>query len=71
MIVYTLPNCMACKMTKTKLDTLGAEYEVREFDEAAIKLARSKDIISAPLVVVGDLAWGGYSPDRLKEYAIV
>ena len=73
LIVYTLPACVGCKMTKRKLEGMGLvegkDYEVREFDNEAIQYARDREILQAPLVVVGDIAWGGYSPDRLEKHA--
>lgn len=69
MVVYTKPDCRACDATKRKLDDLGVQYEVRNFDEAALKLARSKGIASAPMVVVGSEAIGGYRPDELQRMA--
>lgn len=71
MIVYTLPNCNACMFTKKKLDKMGAVYEVREFDDAAIALAKGRGISAAPLVVVGDEAWGGYRVNLLEQHAVV
>jgi glutaredoxin-like protein NrdH len=71
MIVYTKPNCRGCIATKRKLDDLGAKYEVREMDSEAIALAQSNNILQAPIVVVGNVVFGGYSPDRLKQYAVV
>lgn len=69
MLVYTKPDCRMCDATKRKLDDLGVEYEVREFDSAALKMARDKGISSAPMVVVGSEAIGGYRPDELKRLA--
>lgn len=69
MVVYTKPDCRMCEATKRKLDELGVEYEVKSFDEAALKLARSKGISSAPMVVLGSEAIGGYRPDELKRMA--
>lgn len=69
MLVYTKPDCRMCDATKRKLDDLGVEYEVREFDGAALKMARDKGISSAPMVVVGNEAIGGYRPDELKRLA--
>lgn len=69
MVVYTKPDCRMCEATKRKLDDLGVDYEVREFDSAALKMARDKGISSAPMVVVGSEAIGGYRPDELKRMA--
>jgi glutaredoxin len=71
MIVYTLPNCTACDYTKKKLDKMGAKYVVREFDDAAMALAREKGYSSAPLVVVGDVSWGGLRVNLIEKYAVV
>lgn len=71
MIVYTKHPCSKCDFTLRMLDSMGAQYEPREFDEEALKLARENDIASAPLVVVGDVVWGDLRVDLIKEYAIV
>jgi glutaredoxin len=71
MIVYTKHPCTKCDFTIRLLDKMGAKYEPREFDEEALKLAQSKGITSAPLVVVGDVVWGDLRTDLIKQYAIV
>jgi hypothetical protein len=44
---------------------------VREFDDEAMALAREKGYSSAPLVVVGDVSWGGLRVNLIEQYAVV
>lgn len=71
MIVYTLPGCTACDFTKKKLDKLGAKYEVREFDDEAMALAKEKGYSAAPVVVVGDVSWSGLRVNLIQEHAVL
>jgi glutaredoxin len=71
MIVYTKNPCTKCDFTLRKLDALGAKYEVREFDDEAMAIAREHGVQSAPLVVVGDVVWGDVRVNLIKQYAIV
>lgn len=65
--VYSKPNCVQCDATVRKLDQLGATYakvDVTE-DEAALEFIRGLGYSQAPVVVVGDHHWAGFSPDKL------
>ncbi len=71
MIVYTLPNCTKCDYTKKALDKLHAKYEVRPFDAEASRIAKEHGVLSAPLVVVGDVVWGDLRINLIKEHAVL
>jgi glutaredoxin-like protein NrdH len=65
--VYSQPNCMPCRATVRKLNALGAPYtkvDVTE-DEDALALIQELGYKQTPVVVVDDVHWGGYSPDKL------
>lgn len=66
--VYTKPDCQPCNATKKKLEQLGAEYtliDVTEDPDAAAAV-RELGYLQTPVVVVGDIHWSGYSPDKLR-----
>lgn len=63
--VYTVPNCQPCTLTKRRLDAKGITYTESDID-AITERAKAAGIGSAPVVVVdGQIAWGGFRPDRI------
>lgn len=66
--VYTKPGCVACDATKRKMDDLGIEYTPEDLmsSPAVLQKAREQGISSAPVVVAGDVMFGGYRPDMLR-----
>ena len=71
LIVYTLPNCMQCTMTKRALDDAGLGYVVIDLatDEGAVDTVQQLGYTSAPVVIVGAASWSGFRPDKIKAVA--
>ncbi|WP_280357092.1 glutaredoxin family protein [Nocardia otitidiscaviarum] len=66
--VYSRPGCQPCKATVKKLELLGAPYtkvDVTQDDRAREQMLEL-GYKTAPVVVVGDVHWGGFSPDKLE-----
>lgn len=66
-IVYSQPNCMPCRATVRKLNALGTPYTKVDVsqDDKALALIRELGYTQAPVVVVDDVHWSGYAPDKL------
>ena len=67
--VYTKPHCPQCDSTKRFLDRLGATYETRAISDnpSIVTQAKERGIMSAPIVVAGEVMFGGFNPDKLRE----
>lgn len=66
--VYEKDNCMQCVQTKRKLEQSGIQYEVADLMEPGnLEAAKSLGHLSAPVVVVGDVSWSGFRPDKIDE----
>jgi glutaredoxin-like protein NrdH len=68
--VYTAgPGCMACKLTKTRLDRLGIAHEEIPIDTSIIDAIHELGFTTAPVVCAatssGEQSWDGYRPDRI------
>jgi glutaredoxin-like protein NrdH len=67
--VYTTEFCPACNLTKKALEKSGIPYTTSDL-ECIRAEAKAKGILVAPVVVVdGEIAWGGFRPDRIKALA--
>lgn len=66
--VYSKPNCQQCKATTKLLDNLGIPYTYVDVldDHAAFDLIQAFGYTSVPVVMAGDMHWGGFRPDRIK-----
>ena len=62
-------GCQQCVATKKHLDRQGTPYAVRYVDEdpAAADWVKLLGYQSVPVVMVGDMHWSGYRPDKLNE----
>lgn len=71
-IVYSLPNCVQCDMTKKLLTTREIEFESVMIDENPDAVAEymAQGMKSAPIVVAGDQVWSGFRADKINELAI-
>lgn len=75
--VYSIPDCPRTAQTLAKLDELGAEYEVRDFNRQRAWLAHQRYHISPVVVVymgrgqrrVRWTSWQGHNP-RMIELAV-
>lgn len=74
-MVYSKPNCMACKMTYRALDQANLDYQVIDITEnenAFIYVTQDLGYQQAPIVVVDDQDhWAGFRPDQISRLAAV
>lgn len=70
--VYTTgPSCMACRMTKRRLDDIGIRYtEIPiDSDDKIYEAISELGFTTAPVVLaatsIGEQSWDGYRPDRI------
>lgn len=72
-IVYTLPDCIQCEMTKKYLDRNNVQYstvdmsEDKEASENISKLGYKQ----APVVVYNNFHWSGFRPDKITALRLL
>ena len=71
-VVYTLPKCQPCRMTKMKLDQVGVSYAVVDLsqDAAALEHIRALGHLQAPVVETASTSWSGFQPELITALAI-
>ena len=71
-VVYTLPECQPCRMTKKKLDQVGIRYTVVDLsqDEAALEHIKTLGHLQAPVVETASTSWSGFQPELITALAI-
>lgn len=66
--IYTLPDCMACDLTKRAFDRRAADlYDEVPLTEEKMDEFRRQGILSAPVVVAKGLFWYGLKPDLIHQ----
>ena len=67
-IVYTLPSCVQCDMTKRLMDREGIAYETVDLtqDTEAATMVASLGYKAAPVVIAGNQHWSGFKVERIK-----
>ena len=67
--IFSIYNCMQCKMTKKLLDKEGADYQEINIDERPEMIDYVKDLgfSAAPVIKAGDIIFSGFQPAKLKE----
>lgn len=72
-LVFGKPNCPACKLTTARFDALGVPYTYRDLTEhpADLDMVRLLGYQMAPVVIVGDVHWGGFRADQINWLAAV
>lgn len=65
--VYTLPDCVACDLTKRAFKRREIEFEEVPLTEELAQEFRSQGYLSAPIVVTPDAWWYGLKPDLIHE----
>ena len=67
--IFSINNCMQCKMTKKLLDKEGADYQEINIDERPEMIDYVKDLgfSAAPVIKAGDIIFSGFQPAKLKE----
>lgn len=66
-MVYTLPDCIQCDITKKYLDKYDIKYETKDLkqEEASEEISKL-DYKQAPVVTYGSFHWSGFRPDKIK-----
>jgi len=66
-MVYTLPDCIQCDITKKYLDKYDIKYETKDLrqEETSEEISRL-DYKQAPVVTYGSFHWSGFRPDKIK-----
>lgn len=69
--VYTKPACVQCNATYKALDKNNLHYVLVDITEdvEARDYVMALGYLQAPVVVVGDVHWSGFRPDRIKALA--
>lgn len=72
-VVYTLPNCPQCKMTKNFLFQHHVRYQEVDLtkDQAAREKLRAAGYQTTPVVMTPQARWYGFRPDYLRKFTIV
>jgi glutaredoxin-like protein NrdH len=72
-IVYTLPDCIQCDMTKKYLDKNKIEYStvnMNEDKEASEKVSEL-GYKQAPVVIYNNFHWSGFRPDKITALRLL
>ena len=71
-IVYSKPDCSACRVTYRALESKGIPYRVVDVTESAAALeyiTQELGYSQAPVVVVDDNDhWSGFRPDKIVAH---
>lgn len=68
-ILYSKPNCSACKRTKVLLQALDVSYEERDVleKEEYLTEAKATGFSAMPIILVGEEVLSGFQPAKLQE----
>lgn len=69
--VFSKPNCVQCKMTKSLLDNLGVPYQDIDVTKDETVLARlvKEGKRALPVVETTEDFWMGFNPSKIKALA--
>lgn len=69
-LIYTLPNCVQCDMTKKQFDNANVAYELIDLSdhpETVGALKAEYGFSQAPIVITGSGdKWSGFKLERIK-----
>jgi glutaredoxin-like protein NrdH len=70
-IVYTLPVCVQCDMTKRMMKRNGIEFTEVDLSQnpEALEMVQGLGYQAAPVVIAGDKSWSGFKPDLVNSLA--
>ena len=68
-ILYSKPNCSACKRTKLLLQALDVSYEERDVleNESYMTEAKATGLSAMPIILAGEEILSGFQPAKLHE----
>lgn len=68
--IYSLPNCMGCKMTARALEKAGVKFKIVDLTTLApeaIEAFKADGLMQAPIVKTSEgESWSGFRPDKIK-----
>jgi glutaredoxin-like protein NrdH len=69
--VYGKPRCYRCDATKRELDKHGLEFSYVDVlqDDTSLAVVRHLGYSEMPVVLVGDMHWGGFRADKIEQLA--
>ena len=68
-VLYSMNDCVQCKMTKRLLVSLGIEYQEINLDERPESreyVKKELGFMAAPVVVTDTDAWSGFRPGKIE-----
>lgn len=70
-VIWTLPTCVQCDMTKKQFDKLGIQYEEQSLEDNPLVLEgfKQQGLMSAPIVTTDTKAWSGFRLDKIQSLA--
>jgi glutaredoxin-like protein NrdH len=68
-IIYTLPDCVQCEVTKTYLVKHNLTFETVDLDSQPEEYEHIKNMghDRVPVVIAGKDHWQGFRPDKLFQ----
>lgn len=68
-VVYSTPNCMACRSVKRTLEKKGIEYDSISLEQhpELVEQFQELGLTTAPIVTTEGFSFSGYRPDKIKE----
>jgi glutaredoxin-like protein NrdH len=72
-IVYTLPDCVQCDMTKKYLERNNIKYSTVDLtqDKEASDKIEELGHKQAPVVVYNNFHWSGFRPDKITALRLL
>lgn len=68
-LIYTLPNCVQCDMTKKQFKANNVSFEeinLTDHPQTSQSLKETYGFTQAPIIVTEAGAWSGFKLDRIK-----
>ncbi len=68
-VLYSMNDCIQCKMTKRLLDSEGIAYQEINLDESPQSreyVTKELGFMAAPVVETDTDVWSGFRPDKIE-----
>ena len=66
-VVWELPNCVACRQTKREFDKRGIIYTTRKLTPKAADKFLAMGFTSAPIVETDAKRWSGFRLEKIQS----
>lgn len=66
-VVWELPNCVACHQTKREFDKRGIIYTTRKLTPKAADKFLAMGFTAAPIIETDAKRWSGFRLDKIKS----